>query len=336
MTSILYIGNKLESKRSNVSTIHTLGSLFESEGYRVYYASSKVNKVLRLLDMIFSFFKYNARIDYVLIDTYSTSNFYFAFIISQLCRLFSVRYVPNLNGGNLPRRLKQHPRLSAMVFKNAYINVSPSHYLKEAFEHYGYNNVIHIPNTIEIDKYAFRARSFDTIQLLWVRSFSTIYNPKLAIKVLKRLRESHINASLCMVGPDSDGSLAKVKAYAKKQHLNVIFTGKLSKRDWIDLSKDYNIFLNTTNYDNTPISVIEAMALGMPVVSTNVGGMPHLITHMVDGMLVEKNNVSAMVDAILSIIKNKPLAETLSKNARTKVEQFDWQVVKKSWHHILQ
>lgn len=335
MTSILYIGNKLQNKRSNVSSIHILGALLESENYKVYYASSKINKVFRLLDMIYTFFKYRKKVNYVLIDTYSTSNFYYASIISQLCKLFFVRYIPILNGGNLPNRLENSPRLSASIFKNAFINISPSHYLKEVFERYGYNNIIHIPNTIVLDNYEFRKRDFRTIRLLWVRSFSKIYNPKLAVKVLKKLKENNIDASLCMVGPDSDGSLAKVKSYAKKQHLDVIFTGKLSKSKWIDLSKDYNIFLNTTNFDNTPISVIEAMALGLPVVSTNVGGIPYLITDAVDGLLVEKNNVKAMVDAIMSIIENNKLAQALSKKARHKAEQYDWQLVRELWFKIL-
>ena len=97
------------------------------------YASSQQNKVLRLLDMVFCFFKYGPKVDYVIIDTYSTYNFYFALIISQLCRLFKKRYIPNLNGGNLPARLKKHPFLSALIFKHAYANVSPSPYLKQAF-----------------------------------------------------------------------------------------------------------------------------------------------------------------------------------------------------------
>ena len=335
MTSILYIGNKLLNKRTNVSSIHNLGALLEGEGYYVYYASSKVNKVLRLLDMIFAFFKYNARVDYVLIDTYSTTNFYFAFVISQFCRLFSVRYVPNLNGGNLPMRLKKNPKLCRMIFNNAYLNVSPSKYLKNAFESFGYNNVTYIPNTIVIKNYEFIERDFKTINLLWVRSFSEIYNPKLAIKVLKKLKESNINTSLCMVGPDSDGSLIKVKKFAKKLNIKVTFTGKLSKSDWIDLSKEYSIFLNTTNFDNTPVSVIEAMALGLPVISTNVGGMPYLITDKVDGLLVRKDDVDAMVEAVMHVFENKDFAVALTKKARRKVEQFDWQVVKYMWVNIL-
>ena len=333
--SILYIGNKLQSRRSNVSSIHTLGVLLENESYTVYYASSKVNKILRLLDMIFTFLKYRNKVNYVLIDTYSTSNFYFALVISQLCRLFKINYIPNLNGGNLPMRLKKNPRISNLIFKNAHINISPSRYLKESFESYGYNNIVYIPNTFVIDNYKFKERDFNTIKLLWVRSFSEIYNPKLAIKVLKKLKEDNIDASLCMVGPDSDGSLHKVKKFAKKLNVNVIFTGKLTKREWVKLSENYNIFINTTNFDNAPVSVIEAMALGLPIVSTNVGGIPFLISNNKEGLLVEKNNTDEMVKAIMSIYNNNEFANVLTKNARIKVEQFDWQIVKKSWLNIL-
>ena len=138
-----------------------------------------------------------------------------------------------------------------------------------------------------------------------------------------------------MVGPDSDGSLSKVKKFAKKQKVTVNFTGKLSKKKWTNLSKDYNIFINTTNFDNAPVSVIEAMALGLPIVSTNVGGIPFLIANKKEGILVEQNNTEAMVNAIKSIYNNNKLAKLLTINARRKVEQFDWQEVKKLWFEIL-
>lgn len=335
MKSILYIGNKLQNKRSNVSTIHTLGALLESENFKVYYASSKANKVLRLLDMVFTFFKYKTKVDYVLIDTYSTQNFYFVLIISQLCRVFKVKYLPNLNGGNLPMRLEKNPILCSWIFKNAYIKISPSQYLIDAFKNFGYKNVIYIPNTIVINNYEFKERDFTSIKLLWVRSFSEIYNPKLAIKVLKKLKEDNIDASLCMVGPDSDGSFYKVKNFAKALNVEVNFTGKLTKGEWIKLSKNYTIFINTTNFDNAPVSVIEAMALGLPIVSTNVGGIPFLITNKKEGILVEQNNTEAMVNAIKSIYNNVEFAKLLTINARKKVEQFDWQIVKKLWLEIL-
>ena len=110
---------------------------------------------------------------------------------------------------------------------------------------------------------------------------------------------------------------------------------KMSKQDWVSLAVDYDIFINTTNYDNTPISVMEAMALGLVNVSTNVGGIPYLLTDTVEGILVEKDNSVAMTKAIDYIITNPQKALQLTINARSKAEQFDWSVVKHKWHKIL-
>nr|WP_321233375.1 glycosyltransferase family 4 protein [uncultured Psychroserpens sp.] len=335
MKKILYIGNRLQKQTSNTSYISILGDFLSSEGYVVYYASSLSNKLMRMMDMVKSCLYLSRKVDLVLIDTYSTQNFYYAFVISQLCRVLKIAYMPILHGGNLPQRLKLHPKKSRMVFKHAKCNVSPSFYLKIAFEDYGYTNIVHIPNTIDIQNYPFTHRNYEVPKLLWVRSFSEIYNPKLAIYVFKLLKETYPNAELCMVGPDSDGSFKVIKDLNQNLSLNTKFTGKLTKDEWINLSKDYNIFINTTNFDNMPLSVIEAMALGLPVVSTNVGGMPYLIKDKSTGFLVKPNNASEMAKAILDVIDNDINREMIIKSARTEVEQFDWKHVKKKWFNIL-
>jgi glycosyltransferase involved in cell wall biosynthesis len=109
----------------------------------------------------------------------------------------------------------------------------------------------------------------------------------------------------------------------------------LSKPQWHKKAEKYNVFINTSNIDNTPVSVMEAMALGLPIVSTNVGGIPFLIDGRVDGLLVEKNNVNDMVNAIIEIKNDKEMVTSLTTNARKKVEQFDWEIVKQLWHNIL-
>jgi glycosyltransferase involved in cell wall biosynthesis len=335
MKKVLYIGNNLKSKTSNLSGIQTLGPLLENEGFIMHYASSKHNKILRLLEMSWRCLKFAKRVDVVLIDTYSTQNFYYAFIVSQICRFKNVDYIPILHGGNLISRLTNNPKWSGLIFKNAKYNASPSGYLKEAFENAGFKNIIHIPNAINIDDYDFKTRVYDEPKLLWVRSFSKIYNPDLAVKVLSALQKVYPKAQLCMVGPDADGSRENVQNLAEQLNLIVEFTGKLEKKEWIELSKDYNIFINTTNFDNTPVSVIEAMALGLPVVSTNVGGMPYLIENDVDGILVEPNQPEAMSSEIISLIKNEEKREVLIKNARNKVEKFDWNHIKSIWGKAL-
>ncbi len=173
-----------------------------------------------------------------------------------------------------------------------------------------------------------------TPKLLWVRSFSNIYNPMLALSVIEKLQNEYPEVSLAMVGPEKDGSLQKCKEYAKTKKLNVLFTGKLTKEEWIKLSEAYAIFINTTNFDNTPVSVIEAMALGLPVVSTNIGGIPYLLEDRKDALLVEPNNTEMMTHAIIKLLENSTLANDISNNARHKAESFDWEKVKVLWESV--
>ena len=140
-----------------------------------------------------------------------------------------------------------------------------------------------------------------------------------------------------MVGPDKDGSMEVVKKFAKKNGLedSIKFTGRLKKEDWIEESKDLHIFINTTNADNTPVSVMEAMCLGLPVVSTNVGGIPFIINNSVDGLLVNRNDIEAMTEAILLLRNNPKVYSDISKNARQKAESWDWLEVEKKWNILL-
>lgn len=335
MINLLYIGNKLSSHGLNKTTVETLGPLLEQEGYGVSYASSQKNLPFRLLDMLWSVIL-RRKADFVLIDTYSTSSFWYAFAVGQLCRLLKIRYIPILHGGNLPNRLSKNPVFCQMLFSNAYQNVAPSGYLLEAFKAKGYTNLTFIPNVLQMEDYPFKNRQAIQPKLLWVRAFASIYNPKMAVDVLQQLQQKYQGASLCMVGPDKDGSLSTTKDYAAGIGVgNIAFTGKMSKKDWIALSGAYDIFINTTHFDNTPVSIMEAMALGMPVVTTNVGGIPFLLKDNEEALLVEDNDVSAMNEAVVSLMEDPGLPVKLISNARAKAETWDWNVVKIKWNRLL-
>lgn len=334
MKHILYIGNNLSSEKTNQSAIQTLGRLLEAEGYELRYASHFNNKVLRFFHMLWSCLKHSKWADAVLIDTYSTQNFYFALGCSQLCRLIGLPYFPILHGGDLPTRLKKSPKSSCLIFQNSEKNISPSLYLKHEFEAKGFSNMLHIPNSIEIENYPFKHKEYQSIKLLWVRSFSKIYNPEMAVYVLKQLLDIGYKAELCMIGPDAGGYLNKVKQLASDLEVKVEFTGKLTKQEWIKKSAYHNIFINTTNFDNAPVSLMEAMALGFPVVSTNAGGLPFLIEDGKGGFLVGKNDTQAMVNKIVEIFENQKVRMLVTTNARKKAESFDWQVVKQQWQSV--
>jgi len=335
MSRLLYIGNKLSEHGYTSTSIETLGAFLEAEGFTVYYASSKQNKLLRMLEMISMTFKYARKVDYVLIDTYSTKNFWYAFIISQICRILNVKYIPKLHGGALPSRIVRTKFFANLIFKNAYVNIAPSNYLYEAFKANGYTNLRYIPNTIELQLYTQSVKTFKEPNLLWVRSFAKIYNPLMAVKVFIQVRKIYPNATLCMIGPKKDDSYEKTVRFAKKNNVDINFTGKLSKEEWIAASQDYNVFINTTHFDNTPISVIEAMALGLPVVSTNVGGIPYLLQHDVNALLVADNKTEEMSAQINRLFSEPKLAENIAQKAKDTVQNFDWEIVKKEWMDLL-
>jgi glycosyltransferase involved in cell wall biosynthesis len=101
------------------------------------------------------------------------------------------------------------------------------------------------------------------------------------------------------------------------------------------MSKEYNLFLNTTHFDNTPVSVIEAIALGLPVVSTNVGGIPFLLQHEKTALLVNDNDLEEMVFQVERLFSEPKLAKALVTNAYDLVKGFDWEIIRKQWIDLL-
>jgi len=334
-SSILYIGNKLSDPKANPTSHKSLVKGLESEGFHIYSASGLKNKYLRLADMIYTFLKNANKFKVVLIDVYSTQNFWYAIIIARLSRIFGKNYIPILHGGDLKSRFENSTYSTKKLLENAYHIVSPSVYYKNEVIKLGYQKVIHIPNPISLKHYDFKERNNFQPKILWVRAFNDIYNPLMAIKSLELILKKYPSAELCMVGPDKDGSLEVCKKYAKHNKLPVTFTGKLKKKEWTQLASNFDIFLNTSNIDNSPLSVIEAMALGLTVITTNVGGMPFLINDKKDGILIQKNapeEVSIWVDWI---VQNPVETNKITRRAREKVLNFDWYKIKDDWKELL-
>jgi len=329
---ILYLGNKKSVTPSNVDT---LGEQLK-DMYDVVTCSEVPNKIVRFLDMIRYIIKYRKECKLMIVDTYSTWNFYYALMTAFFGKLFGIPYIPILHGGNLPEKIRKDPKMSKYLFGGSVANITPSIYLKEAFEKEGYKT-LYIPNNLELEKYKFKLREKIEPKILFVRSFAKIYNTPMAIKVFENIAKKYPNASLCMVGPDRDGSLESTKALAKKAGLEdrVIFTGGLPKEEWIALAKDYDIFINTTNFDNLPVSIVEAMALGFPIVSTNVGGLAYLIEDGVDGLMVDKNDHEEMIQKIEELLNNPNLCKNLSTNARKKADTYAWNVIKEQWDTVI-
>ena len=334
---LVYIGNALAVHGRAPTSADIVPSLLREEGFQVEVASSRKNVVLRMLDMLWVILRHSRSADYVLIDTYSTKNIWYAFLCSRLCHLLNLKYIAILHGGELPQRMDRSRLMAQAIFGRSFCNVAPSRYLLEALLKRGFQGRL-IPNTIPIKQFKLKKRLEFRPKILWVRAFAGLYNPQMALHVLKGISSNYPEARLSMVGPDKDGSWEECRVLARELELEcqVEFPGRLSKKDWHALSEDHDIFINTTNKDNTPVSVMEAMALGLPVVSTNPGGMPFLIEHEHDGLLVDVNDVDAMVAKIRLLLSDPSQAISLAEAARSKVEGFDWDQVKRKWRDLLE
>ncbi len=336
MKSILYIGNNLSRYEYAPGVIETFGPLLEKEDFKVAYAGTIKNKFLRLVEIVWKTAMLGRRVDYILIDTYSTLAFWYAYFTGRVAKCVGTKYLTILHGGDLPKRLAKSKLACKRLFNNSYVNVAVSGYMQYEFKMKGYTTIV-IPNIIDIEKYKFILRDHCHPRLLWVRSFHRQYNPNMAVDVLCELLKIYHDAELCMVGPDKDGSMEEFNKYVRQAGVSdhVKITGRLSKEEWLRLSEDYDFFINTTYVDNTPVSVIEALALGMCVVSTDPGGIPYLLSDGKDSLLVKPGDSKGMANQILSLLNNEMLAASISKNARKKAQTFDWAQVKHKWLELL-
>lgn len=334
MKKVLYLGNKLEKHGFSPTSIDTLPPLLRDAGYVIKSVSSIKNKPLRLLHMLGSVIMHR-KSDLVLIDTYSTTNFWYAVLGGKLCQILSIPYIFILHGGNLEERFNNSSERIRNIFRNAEANVIPSDFLKKKLKKFEFKNMVFIPNSIDISIYDFKRRSSLRPKLLWVRAFVKIYNPEVVLEIYKELFKRYPAVQICMVGPEKDGSLKRIQQISEEKNFSIEFKGKLTKPEWIELSEEYDIFINTTLIDNAPVSVIEAMALGLPVVSTNVGGIPYLIADEKSGLLVEPKNIQEMVFAIKRLLEDPVLSGNVSDNGRLEAEKYDWKEVKQLWLELL-
>ena len=324
------VGNFLSSTNGNRGVCEDLADRFTASGRTVLTTSNRASRVLRLLDMINTVWSRRSEYTLANVDVYSGLSFIWAEIVCLILSLIGKPYVLTLHGGNLPEFARHLLSSAAAV-------TTPSRYLLDQMQLFR-NDIQLIPNSVELSRYDFRVRSLPAPRLVWLRAFHEIYNPCLAIRTVFLLQDDFPEIQLRMLGPDKgDGSFETALRTARELRLEkrVSAPGAIPKSSVPTALNDGDIFLNTTNIDNTPISVLEAMACGLCVVSTNVGGIPYLLDHNHDALLVASDDPASMAAAVRRILTEPGLAERLSRNARLKAEQFDWPIIISKWESVL-
>jgi glycosyltransferase involved in cell wall biosynthesis len=328
---MLFVGNFL-SATLNRTYSEELADRLEARGWRIIRTSAQVPRDKRLADMLWT--TWNRRREYELahVDVFSGAAFAWAEATCLLLRALRKPYVLTLRGGNLPAFAARWPRRVRALLRSAAAVTAPSKYLLEHLDASRRDTIV-LPNAVDTAAYGFRPRVEAAPRLVWMRAFHAIYNPVMAIDVLAKLTEKWPTTTLDMIGPDKDGSLARVeqRARALRIHGRLNLVGQIPKSQVARHLASADVFINTTDIDNTPVSVLEAMAAGLCVVSTSVGGIPFMLTSERDALLVPPRDVTAMAAALERILEEPDLAERLSRTGHETALRCDWSQILTRW-----
>jgi len=334
---VLVVGNLLTGTGSNQSTSEETVAQLREAGWSVIATSSRRDRVLRLADMLLAVVRNRHSVDVAEVSIFSDTAFLWAEATTWALRRFRIPYVATLRGGALPEFARRWPRRVKAVLWGAAIVVSPSPYLQRELA-WVRDDIRVVPNAVNAGAYEHRPQRLLRPRMVWLRAFHRMYDPVTAVVALAELLARHPEATLRMVGPDKgDGSLQAVRETALRLGIaeRLGLTLGVPKAEVPKVLAEGDVFLNTSLIDNTPVSVIEALAAGLCVISSAVGGVPDLLTDGVDGLLVPPGRPAATAAAVERLLTNPDLAAGLSTNARRKAEMWSWDRVRPLWSGLL-
>lgn len=250
-----------------------------------------------------------------------------------LCWLRDTPVVVNYHGGAARDYFnKSFPRVKPSMEKAAMI-VVPSGYLESVFADFGLKTTV-IPNVVDRDLFKPATQCVgDTsvFTLVITRNLEQIYGIHTALEALAIVREQAPNVCLKIAG--SGPQEAELRAMTKRLGLEgaVGFVGRLDRQGIVELYDSADAMLNPTTVDNMPTSVIEAMASGLPVISTDVGGIPYIVTNRESALLVPAGQPDSMAKAVLELKSDLSLQRGLRKNALEEVKKYTWPRVREQW-----
>ena len=335
--SVLLIGNFLSSSVGTRFYCEDLADRLRLGTWKVLTSSNKQNRPLRLIDMILTAYLKRKEYSVAHVDVYSGAAFLWADVVCRVLKFIGKPYILTLHGGNLPSFGNHWRKRVIGLFASAVKVTTPSPYLFETMRVFRADLYL-LPNAIELPSYSFRLREKAHPQLIWLRSFHSIYNPCLGAKAVSILKKEFPDIHLTMIGHDrGDGTWQTLQELVSELQIEnqISFCRGVPKGQVSHCMSKGDIFINTSDIDNTPITILEAMACGLCVVSTNVGGIPHLLKHEHDASLVRPDDAAAMASAIRRILTETGLAKELSRNGRKRVEEFDWSIIFPQWDKLL-
>ena len=244
--------------------------------------------------------------------------------------------VVNYRGGEAERFLAGSSRLVRMSLSRATIVAVPSRFLRRIFANHGVPCEV-VPNIVDLKLFAPAALPAVLTRaphIVVTRNLEWIYDNETAIRALALVRQQFPDCrmSIAGIGPEQ-GALRRTATECGVDDA-VTFVGRLGREAIAAMYRSADIALNPSRVDNMPNSILEALASGVPVVSTQVGGVPYMVDHGRTALLVPPQDPKAMADGIIRLLRDRELAHRLASAGLADVQQFGWPAVKDQWIDI--
>ena len=218
--------------------------------------------------------------------------------------------------GSLAGRLGAWAERKALGWADAITAVSRS--AAERYRRLGFN-VLHVPNALDPAELPEEGVRLSEKQVVYCGRLSREKGVDLLIEAVKR-----IDAHLIVVG---GGPLERELRELARNDPRIRFTGPLPRSEALKLVKGSDVFVLPSRQEGLSTALLEAMAMGVPVVATKVGGNPELVEHGETGLLVDPEP-SQLANAISLLLEDRGLARRLAGNAAKIVrEKYSWPVV---------
>ncbi|MEP7343778.1 MAG: glycosyltransferase family 4 protein [Gemmatimonadaceae bacterium] len=275
---------------------------------------------------------------YDIVHAFSAS--YWSYVLAPLPamlvgRLYGKAVILNYHSGEAEDHLARWRHTAVPTMRLAHAIVVPSEYLVAPFARYGLR-ARPVLNFVELEKISFRCRVAPRPIFLSNRNLEPLYNVACTLRAFGLIQRDYPDATLIVAGEGS--SRASLESLAVSLQLrNVEFVGRTPHEQMGGLYDRADIYLNSSNIDNMPLSIIEAFAAGLPVVTTDAGGIPFIVRDCENGLLVPREDHRAMAAAVLRLLREPSLATRLASTGRDEcLSKYVWPAVRKEWERVYQ
>ncbi|MEW6704325.1 MAG: glycosyltransferase family 4 protein [Pseudomonadota bacterium] len=240
-----------------------------------------------------------------------------------LGRLLGKRVVIHYHGGAADAFLQRQRMLVLPVLKAAHALLVPSSFLVEVFRRHGLV-ADELPNIMPLERFAFRLRERLVPRVLMARHLQPVYNPACGIRAFAQLAGTHPEARLTVAGDGPER--ARLDRLCAELGIadRVRFTGNVDNERMRAELQSHDLLLNSSRVDNQPVSLLEAFACGLPVVSTAVGGIPHMADDGREALLAPDDDPQALAEQMRRLVDDPALARRIVEAAHERVQAHDW------------